>query len=342
MIGYYAHHFGQGHVETARCIAVRLTDEVTVLSSLPRPPGWPGGWLTLPRDDGEAGELEPTANGQLHWAPLGHRGLRDRMAVIAQWIQDVAPSVFVVDVSAEVTALVRLMGTPVVTIVLPGRRRDPAHRLCYTLAETILAPWPASVSSILLDGDSSWGDKIRHVGAFSRFDDRVPQPVTGSRKHSVLVLLGGGGSGITRQDLHQAAAATPGWRWTTLGGATGRWAADPWTALCRADVVVTHAGLNSLAAVAAARKPAVVVPQARPHDEQLMTARALVRTGLAIVAHRWPQAARWPGLLSAAAELSGDRWADWSPGTGAQAAAEVIQSVAVHTTGPGIRCAAPS
>ena len=101
MIGYYAHHFGRGHVETARCIAARLTGEVTVLSSLPRPPGWPGGWLTLPRDDGEAGELEPTANGQLHWAPLGHRGLRDRMAVIARWIQDVAPSVFVVDVSAE-------------------------------------------------------------------------------------------------------------------------------------------------------------------------------------------------------------------------------------------------
>lgn len=177
MIGYYAHHVGHGHVETARCIAARLTGEVTVLSLLPRPPGWPGGWLTLPRDDGEARELEPTANGQLHWAPLGHRGLRDRMAVIAQWIQDVAPSVFVVDVSAEVTALVRLMGIPVVTIVLPGRRRDPAHRLCYTLAETILAPWPASVSGILLDGDSSWGNKIRHVGAFSRFDDRIPQPL---------------------------------------------------------------------------------------------------------------------------------------------------------------------
>ena len=49
MIGYYAHHLGHGHVETARCIAARLTDEVTVLSSLPRPPGWPGGWLELPR-----------------------------------------------------------------------------------------------------------------------------------------------------------------------------------------------------------------------------------------------------------------------------------------------------
>ena len=336
MIGYYAHHLGQGHAETARCIAARLTDEVTVLSSLPRPPGWSARWVTLPRDDDEANALAPNANGQLHWAPLGHSGLRDRMATIARWIQDVAPSVFVVDVSVEVATLARLTGTPLVTVVLPGKRRDPAHRLCYTLADALLAPWPASVSSILLDGDSSWRQKISHVGAFSRFDDRAPHASTGTRRRSVLVLLGSGGSSVTGQDLRQAAAAAPAWRWTALGGTTGRWAADPWTALCQTDVVVTHAGLNSLAAVAAARKPAIVVPQARPHDEQVMTARALARAGLAIVTYPWPQPAQWPGLLRAAAELGGGNWADWSPGTGAQAAAKVIQSVAARTAGGGI------
>lgn len=336
MIGYYVHHVGRGHTETAGCIAARLAEEVTVLSSLPPPPGWADRWLTLPRDDDGTGAREPSANGQLHWAPLGHRGLRDRMAAIARWIHEAAPSVFVVDVSAEVAALARLMGIPVVTKVLPGRRRDPAHRLCYTLADSMLAPWPASVSGLLLDGDRSWDRKIRHVGAFSRFDGRARR--AGARHHgnSVLVLLGSGGSGITESDLRRAAAAAPGWTWTTLGGATGRWAADPWPELCRADVVVTHAGLGSLAAVAAARKPAVVIPQARPHDEQLMTARALARADLAVVARPWPRAARWPGLLRAAAELGGERWASWSPGTGAQAAAGVIQSVAARSiTGPG-------
>lgn len=342
MIGYYVHHFGQGHAETAWCIAAQLTDEITVLSSLARPSAWPAGWVRLPRDDDAAEALKPDANGQLHWAPLGDRGLRDRMAMIARWIQDVVPSVFVVDVSVEVAALARLTGTPVVTVVLPGKRRDPAHRLCYTLADAMLAPWPAPVSGILLDGDSSWRRKIRHVGAFSRFDGRASQCITGTPRHSVLVLLGSGGSAISGQDLRQAAAATPGWRWAALGGTTGRWTEDPWTALCQADVVVTHAGLNSLAAVAAARKPAIVVPQARPHDEQVMTARALAQVGLAVVADRWPQPTRWPGLLRAAVELGGGRWASWSPGRGAQAAAEVIQSVAADSTGGGIRCAAQS
>src|SRR5947208_34050 len=80
-----------------------------------------------------------------------------------------APSVLVVGVSVEVTALARLMGVPVVSVVLPGRRGDPAHRLGHALAEALIAPWPASLPGVLLDGAGPAADKIRHVGAFSRF-----------------------------------------------------------------------------------------------------------------------------------------------------------------------------
>ena len=100
----------------------------------------------------------------------------------------------------------------------------------------------------------------------------------------MVVLSGGGGSGVTGRHLRRAAAATPGWAWTILGGTAGQWAEDPWPALCRADVVITHGGLNAVAEVAAARKPAVVVPQDRPHGEQRATARALARASLAVIA----------------------------------------------------------
>jgi hypothetical protein len=342
VIGYYVHHVGRGHAEMAHCIAGQLADEVTGLSSLTCPPGWPGEWLTVPRDDTAVTPIEPDAHGQLHWAPLGYAGLRDRMAAIAKWIEHAAPSTVVVDVSIEVTALVRLLGVPVVAMALPGRRSDPGHRLCYTLAETLLAPWPAAFSGIMLDGDSSWEDKLSPVGAFSRFDGRAPEPIGGDGRPSVLVLQGSGGSSLTNQDFRGAAAATPGWTWTVLGGAAGRWADDPWPALRRAAVVVTHAGLNALAAVAAARKPAVVVPQARPHDEQLMTARALESAGLAVIAGSWPQPARWPSLLRSALDLGGGHWSGWSPGNGAHAAAQVIESVSAVAAGKtrrGSRCA---
>jgi Glycosyltransferase family 28 C-terminal domain len=344
MIGYYVHHHGRGHLEMARCVTVRLTGNVTGLSSLARPAGWPGQWLTLPRDDAAEAAIEPTAHGQLHWVPLGDQGLRNRMAAIAGWIQRAAPSVIVVDVSVEVAALARLMGVPVVSVVLPGRRGDLAHRLGHALTEALIAPWPASLPGVLLDVVGAEADKIRHVGAFSRFDGRAPEPGPAGRRGalSVVVLSGSGGSEVTGRHLRRAAAATPGWAWTILGGTAGQWAEDPWPALCRADVVITHGGLNAVAEVAAARKPAVVVPQDRPHGEQRATARALAQAGLAVIADPWPQDAAWPSLLRAARELGGARWAAWSTGTGAQDAAQIIESIGAHQPGRDSWCAARS
>ena len=44
MIGYYIHHVGRGHLQQAQCIAAQLAGDVTGLSSLPEPDGWPGRW----------------------------------------------------------------------------------------------------------------------------------------------------------------------------------------------------------------------------------------------------------------------------------------------------------
>jgi UDP-N-acetylglucosamine:LPS N-acetylglucosamine transferase len=44
--------------------------------------------------------------------------------------------------------------------------------------------------------------------------------------------------------------------------------------------VITHADLSTIAEVTAACKPVVIVPQARPHGEDVATARALADAGL--------------------------------------------------------------
>jgi predicted glycosyltransferase len=337
VIGYYIHHLGRGHLRQAQCIAAHLTDEVTGLSSVPEPADWPGKWVTLPRDDTASAAREPTAGGHLHWAPLGDAGLRDRMAAIAGWIQMARPSVIVVDVSVEVSTLARLMGVPVVIPALPGSRSDPAHRLGYGIAEQVIAPWPAFISPALIGRSAEAMDRIEHVGAFSRFDGRPAAPRRHPRRPAVLVFMGQGGTGVTNSDVHQAAARTPGWTWTALGGSAHCWEEDPWPALCQADVVVTHAGLSALAEVAAARKPAIVIPQHRPHKEQATTARALAAAGLAVTADSWPASQCWNALLSTALDLGGDQWSAWSPGTGARQAAELIQT---HRK-PAFPCAVP-
>jgi predicted glycosyltransferase len=143
-----------------------------------------------------------------------------------------------------------------------------------------------------------------------------------------VLLQGQGGSTVTTADVASARAATPGWDWTVLGGDLATWIEDPWPTLSGADVVITHAGLNAVAEVAAARKPAIVIPQQRPHEEQLATARALAHTGLAITLERWPRADMWPELLRSALKSGGERWSVWSAGDGAARAAAIIESVA--------------
>jgi hypothetical protein len=314
VIGYYVHHHGRGHLNRANAILAHVRMPSTILSSLPGP------WLTLPRDD-DGVIADPAPGGRLHWAPRHHDGLRDRMAAIAAWIAAARPTLIVVDVSVEVAVLARTMGVPAVVMAMRGDRLDAAHTLGYDLADALLAPWPAALPEP--GWPARWREKTRHVGAFSRYDGR-DRPATRARR--VAVLLGAGGTDDTL-DLDAAVAATPDWTWDVLG-ARGRWDQDPWPALCAAEVVVTHAGQNAVAEVAAARRPAVVVPQDRPFGEQTATATALDRGGLAVVRRTWPRPREWTECLAEASGHDGATWTRWAPGDGARRAAAVLEELA--------------
>lgn len=330
MIGYYVHHHGSGHLTRATGIAAACSMPVTGLSSLPRPENWAGAWVELPRDDSPGGE-DPTAGGTLHWAPLRHNGYRERMEAIAGWIARERPSVFVTDVSVEVTMLARLLGVPVVVLAMRGDRDDRAHRAAYDAAELLLAPWPGLLPEPTTPAVRA---KTFHTGAFSRFDDlgATAGPATPAApapreqgERVVSVLWGRGGGEWTDTDRLDAQAATPGYRWETAGRDR-----PVWESLTHADVVVTHAGQNAVAEVAAARRPAVVVALSRPHGEQQATAAALEGTGLAATTAGSPSPSAWPDLLKRARELNpgGGGWTSWSDGRGARRAACALEAVA--------------
>ncbi|MET0930807.1 MAG: glycosyltransferase [Aeromicrobium sp.] len=322
MIGYYVHHHGRGHLHRAICVAAATDVLVVGLSSLPRPPGWAGPWIVLPRDDEGAEPVDAGARGRLHWVPERDAGLTARMARISAWIADAEPELMVVDVSVEVALLARLHGTPVVTTVLPGDRRDPAHDLVHSLARRVVAAWPSDVSG-MVDGVDA---RIRCVGGLSRFDGRRrPASSRPDDRRRVLVLPGAGDAAGDGWDLDAAQAQTPGWTWDVLGPGQG-WVDDPWELLCAADVVITHAGQNAVAEVAAARRPAIVVPRPRPFQEQDAMAGVLAADG------RFPVAVRaglpttgWAELLDHTARLDGSEWSAWNDGGGAQRFAGVIE-----------------
>ncbi len=316
MIGWYVHSHGAGHRQRLSCIAAHLRTPVTGLSTLGVPPTFGGRWVTLADDLPTGDDRDVTAGGTLHWAPRHHPGLRSRTATIASWVETEHPSLMVVDVSVEVAVLVRAMGVPVVVAAMRGRRDDRAHRTAYDLADALLAPWPVTLPEPWWPQD--WLTKTWHVGALSRFDGRARSEAPDEGR--AVVLWGGDGGAPDLPSL-------PGWtvdRTAATGGAS-----DVWPLLQGADVVITHAGQNALAEVAAARRPAVVVAQPRPYDEQRANAEALRRAGLAVVVDRWPEAAAWPGLLKQARALP-DRWDQWSDGRGAQRAATLLDELAAR------------
>ncbi len=326
MIGYYVHHHGRGHLSRALAIRAALDTEMTVLSSLPRPSAWEGQWLALPLDD-ESDPVQPEANGRLHWAPLASAGLRDRMAMISGWIAATRPDALVVDVSVEVAVLARLHGTPVVTVALPGRRDDPAHELAFDVSSAIIAAWPPEAEGMLAGLTAAARERLRPVGAIGRYaPDRTPGDRARTTRR-VLVLSGAGGDDFSGP-LAAGSSHADDWEWTHLGGSSGRWIEDPWNDILSSDVVVTHAGEGILAEVSAARRPAIVLAQRRPHDEQSTTAGVLGRSAWPVLVPSSDTVRDWPSLLDAAARLDGDRWRTWNDGRGAERAAAVITAVA--------------
>ena len=311
-VGYYAHHQGHGHLHRAATVACAVPDGLHGLSTHTRPQGWHGTWTTLPDDAGRAHDGWTTARGWLHYAPVGPGGFASRMGLLADWVERDAPAALVADVSVEVALLGRLLGVPTVTVALPGRRDDRPHRLGYAVSDVVVGPWPEAAGDLLDAGAD--GPTVVPVGAISRFapaDGTVPV-----EDRHVLVLGGSGGTSLTDGDVARAAAATPGWDWTHLS--VSHWVRDPWPLLQGAGVVVSHCGQNAVAEIAAARRPAVLVPQDRPFGEQHRMAAVLRALGMpALVLDTWPAPGAWERVLKDAAELDPAGWVRWNDGLGA-------------------------
>jgi UDP-N-acetylglucosamine--N-acetylmuramyl-(pentapeptide) pyrophosphoryl-undecaprenol N-acetylglucosamine transferase len=325
VIGYYIHHHGRGHLTRAETVTEHLSVPVVALTSLHlAEPGAFHSAVALARDDVSTVPRRSTAGDRLHWAPVHDDGLRERMATIAAWIADARPDAIVVDVSVEITAFVRLMGVPTIVMAMPGERVDAAHRLAYDLADHIIAAWPRELY------EPGWLRphlaKTTYAGGVSRFGERTPDHT--DRDHfRVTILNGAGGTSLTEGVLNQWRCDVPDVEWTVLGGPGARWKDDPWFDLCTSSVVISHAGQNAVADIAAAGTPAIVIPEHRPFDEQSTTARVLDANALAVVRMSWPTSEQLPAVLDLASSNTGHRWACWETAGAADRVARAIEGV---------------
>lgn len=339
-VGWYVHHHGAGHRTRASVLGEELGrrgHDVWLLgSSVGDASGPAGATVPLPmdhplEDDACEHRADVSAGGLLHWAPLRHSGLRRRMAGIARWVEEHRPDVFVVDVSSEVALLVRLLGIPVVLVAQPGDRRDRGHRSALDAASAVLAPWPGWATGDMwragASGDAAEDERVVAVGGVAR-PPRSRRTATpdGTRRPRGLVLAGS--EGFEHPGLADlVATSVTDVDWTVADGRT--WLPDVSALLSETDVVVTHAGQNSIAEVAAAGVPAVVVPQRRPFDEQDHMAQVLADSGLARVVDRESVAgASWRDVVAEAIERGGHSWSRWETDGAAGRAVTLVEEVA--------------
>jgi hypothetical protein len=314
-IGIYVHHHGGGHAARDGAIGQALRErgaEVTFLSSLDRIPEVGHVKLPLDTDLGtDPGETPP----ELHFAPLGSRGLSARMAAIADWVAAWRPDLLLVDVSVEVAMLARLCGVRIAYLRQTGERDDPPHRLAYRWAAGLLAPYEERLEPASTPGELR--AKTGYVGAITRFDGAERPPAEG-RPRRALVL--GEELGAT------IAEAARGWqvlgpRPVDLG------------LLSRCAVVVAPGGANTVAEAAFARCGLVCVPRPRPFDEQVARGRDLARDDAAVVLSEPPEPERWPLILEEARSRR-DALAAWADGGGAGRAADYLLGLAGSSRSP--------
>ncbi len=320
-IGYFVHHQGRGHAERAAAIVNAIDASVPVTLFCARGDIFPPflrevELVTIPSlfetpDVAPARFENDRTPSTLHCAPLGWPTITGAVAAITSWFDAARPGLFVTDVSAELALLARIASIPHVAVLQHGSRDDPAHVAAYEGAIGILAPYHPDLEQ---PGRPDWmrsktlyapgvGIDV-HMADRDEARRRLGLPAD---RNIVLVIGGGGGSGLPATPLTLGARADPDSLWITIGEVAHDWHAtapgniehrgwvgDPASWIAAADRIVSSAGNTTVHMIAAAGRPWIVVPEWRYFDEQLWKARMLATAGAAVALDHWPShAAAW-------------------------------------------------
>lgn len=296
-IAFYVHHHGFGHLMRTMAIIETLPEyEIIVMGSnlnfqTTPPPNVQV--VHLPTDVPDDNDIHFREEGSpeiFHYAPLNVRGIRNRTALVTEVLSTAYPLILIVDVSVEITMLARLCGVPTVVMRQHGKRTDMPHLLAYQSAELLVAPY----SRCLYDGeeDDAYA-KTLFTGGFSKFDTSA-ESVKSIPNH-IAVIVGGGGSSLTRAFMLSIAAACPDYTFHLLGNLTPvtdgpdnlKWHGHlehPGQIIEGCGIVIGNTGHNTVMEVASMDKRFIGIPEQRPFDEQHAKAEMIKsRQGIYIV-----------------------------------------------------------
>ena len=316
-IAVFAHHQGRGHANRIMAIAQHLPAERPLVIMTADPSQFDGlardaDIVGLPNMIGAPSRSaalhdQPTPT-TMHCVPLGVEEMRGHMARIAETLHRYDPALFLIDVSAEIALLSRIMSVPAVSIRMHGDRGDAGHLAGYEASVAMLAPFDERLEQS--DYPGTLRRRTFYTGGLCTTRDPILTKEGAREKLGLdpdrsvtLVIAGGGGSGTPYAPLTVAARAEPDTLWLIAGPVHREghetdfgnlvelgWIDNLTEYLSAADRVVASAGDNTVHEIARAAKPFLCVPEWRYFDEQRAKARELERLGAAVFRETWPAA----------------------------------------------------
>ena len=350
-LGYYIHLHGKGHAQRAKAIAQNLSLPITFIGTEVSRSDWTGvdnyQLLDLPPDRVEyVCDLPINRDCQtysFHYAPYYSDNYRQRATAIARWVEQIKPVAVVVDVSAEITQYLRLLGVPVISVRQHGDRGDLPHLCGYDAAYKLFAPYPEIFE---LAGIPGWiRDKTIYAPGFSRYSQRQDTKLSARKqlnipldREVVLVINGRGGAKHALAKINAAAIATPHKQWLVVGQTESidfnlssnvtlvGWCQDTYVYLKAADMAIASGGHNTVMEIGTAQIPFLCIPEPRPFNEQQIKAELLKKLGLCLVAQTFPTPNTIEFMLNELTTIDVSRWNQIMASDGAALAAQAIES----------------
>ncbi|WP_299310279.1 glycosyltransferase [uncultured Croceicoccus sp.] len=353
---FFAHHQGRGHANRIMAIAAYIPHDrpLHILTAKPDQ------FDDMPRHSkitqlpdmigapsrSNALHEEPTPS-IMHCVPLGVDEMRQHMRIIANTLGEVDPALFVIDVSAEIALLARIMSVPAISIRMHGSRNDTGHLAAYEASVGMLAPFDEVIEQ---EDYPAWArERTYYTGGLCTTDGSVLERELARErlglptdKSITLVIAGGGGSGTPYAPLTVAARAEPDALWLIAGALHKEghetdfgnlrqlgWIDNLNEYLAAADRVVASAGDNTVHEIARFAKPFLCIPEWRYFDEQRRKAIELDRVGGAIYRETWPASIpEWKEALAATDNLDTANLAQLHEPDAARRAAEWLEAKA--------------
>ena len=318
-IGYYAHHHGSGHCRQADKLAALLPEPVraqfTVFTSVSAA-DYSFSNISeaqvvrlAPEDEradnvlkGRAGHYwQPES---LHYSPVGNLDIQARSYQLIQALHARQIDLMIVDVSAEIAMLCRTISMPYLYVRLTGVRDDTPHIEAFAGALAMLAPYPRALEAI---DTPAWMPKkslyLDFIGTapsteltrseFLTLLNELKDGATPYREGApiITVIKGYGGHQAIDARLPKLRELLPDAFIISLGPISDNMrhlvdiatqVKDVRPFIVHSDTILMACGLNSIAQVYYEQTPIIVQPDARPHDEQVATANALIAQGRAL------------------------------------------------------------